>query len=174
VFGFHETPQFAAFKHTLISIRMNKMCACMHGCTADRVQCAPTIHGASVTSTSIHHVPIEAHSSLLEVSCQRSEIAKKPNTSSRSTTSGCEQVEGQAFDQELQQRKKLEVQKTRQELEARKLEEQLRKEEEEELAQLECGPCSISSLLLSGLNSHCARPSCTAKAAQVGLQNIEH
>lgn len=71
-------------------------------------------------------------------------------------------MEGQAFDQELQQRNKLEKQKARQELEAQKLEEQLRREEEEELAQLECAPGSASSSLRSGGNGHCTGQGCTA------------
>jgi adenosyl cobinamide kinase/adenosyl cobinamide phosphate guanylyltransferase len=50
------------------------------------------------------------------------------------------QAEGEAFDQELQARRKAERQQAWQEAEAAKLEEQLRKEEEAELAELECAP----------------------------------
>jgi hypothetical protein len=49
-------------------------------------------------------------------------------------------VEGQAFDQELQQRRKLDKQVARQEAEAKRLEEELKRQEDEELRELECAP----------------------------------
>ena len=47
-------------------------------------------------------------------------------------------MEGEAFDQELQQRRKLEKQRLRQEEEAARLEAQLKAQEDAELRELEC------------------------------------
>lgn len=57
------------------------------------------------------------------------------------------QVEGEAFDQELQQRRKLEKQRLRQEEEAARLEAELKQQEDEELRELECAPLSSCSTL---------------------------
>jgi hypothetical protein len=54
------------------------------------------------------------------------------------------QVEGEAFDQELQKQRKLEKQMARQEAEAKRLEEELKRQEDEELQELECAVFTLS------------------------------